>query len=87
MKFLLVVIYGSSGRHSISSKSFKKDPKKWKYIFMTILGLAESLRVSKANEVPTSSHIYGSPRRHSDSLKALKKSEKMKKSFMTMLGL
>ena len=44
MKFIFTVIYGSPSRHSNSSKTFKKTRKKLKYIFMTILGLAESFK-------------------------------------------
>ena len=40
-KFLLAVIYGSPGRHSNISKTFKKDRKILKSNFMIILGLAE----------------------------------------------
>ena len=38
--YLLAVIYRSPRRHSNSSKTFKKNRKKCKHIFMTILGPA-----------------------------------------------
>ena len=41
-KFLLTVIYGSPRCHLNSSKTFKKNRKKLKHIFLTMLGLAES---------------------------------------------
>ena len=44
MKILLTVIYGSPRQHSNSSKNLKKKRKKFIYIFMTILGLAESFK-------------------------------------------
>ena len=44
-KFLLTVICGSPRRHSNSCKTFEKNRKKLKYIFMTILGLAESFKM------------------------------------------
>ena len=43
-KFLLAVIYGLPRGHSNSSKTFKKNCKKLKWIFMTISGLAESFK-------------------------------------------
>ena len=43
-KFLLAVIYVSPRRYSDSSKNLKKSLKKLKQRFMTIFGLAESLR-------------------------------------------
>ena len=44
-KFLLAVMHGSLRRLTKSSKIFKKHRKKLKYIFMTILGLAESFKI------------------------------------------
>ena len=38
------VIYGSSRRHSNSSKAYFKESERLKYIFMTISGLAESFK-------------------------------------------
>ena len=56
-KFLFAVIYGSPRKHSSSSKTFKKNREKFKFIFMTILGLAESFKTKNrpgpARPVPT----------------------------------
>ena len=46
-KFLSAVKYGSPRRHSNSSKTFKNKSEKLKYIFITILGLAEPFKTMK----------------------------------------
>ena len=43
-KFLLAVIYGLARRHSIGSKTVKKNRKKTKLSSMTYLGLGESFK-------------------------------------------
>ena len=57
-KFLLaVMINGSACRHLISSKTFKNNRNKLKYIFMTILKLAESLKtMNRPNPTVTIFH-------------------------------
>ena len=44
MRAVIAVIYGPPRRYSNISKTFKKIEKKLKYIYMTILGLAEKFK-------------------------------------------
>ena len=44
LHLVLVWVYGLPRRHSNSSKTFKKNRIKLKYIFMSIKGLAESFK-------------------------------------------
>ena len=57
-KFLLTVIYGSLQQHSYSSKTFKKNRNKLKYIFITILGLAESFKTMNRPDSKRSLTVY-----------------------------